>query len=426
MTDLLTESGPVYRPTLATYVGDSEALLLSQIGFILRDAKDKPNIGKEADGRLWYRLTPAELVEKHFPSWSESKAKRVLANLRQDALLLARYDLNAWHKDRTLWYTIDDGALASLAGPVERVQARTKKRRQASQAAKELREARQLLVQVDEFLEQALESEAEPAAQLAPKTEGDDYPKVHNELSRNNGAAGAAPGPAEATLESPQWTIDPGSKWTNGKVHNGPTPKDNQPKDNIPKEESSPDGDGAEAPEPEHKVWFAAVCAECFWDWKLITDAQRGQVNQTWKILQKAGYKPEQLAGFGRWFDGHKPWKYRDSTVAPKHMRELLPLFLRWRQDNDIPEVEVSQAEPEPEWLVKLRRVQDELSGQMTKAMYNQIVRPWQPQGEPNGVTTVTVPAAAAEWLSDNRIKPLIEQAVANAGLPPLEFIPVE
>lgn len=132
MTDLLTDESPqVYHPTLATWVGLNEAIFLAQLNFILTR---NDTVGKFADGRKWYRDKPHDFVVKYFPFWDEGTVKRTIANLKADALILARSDLNKDPKDRSLWYTINYPALERLAGPVERITRISEMRKEARKA----------------------------------------------------------------------------------------------------------------------------------------------------------------------------------------------------------------------------------------------------------------------------------------------------
>lgn len=199
--NLLTDESPqVYHPTLATWVGLNEAIFLAQLHYILTKNE---SVGKFTDGRKWYRDKPHDFVVKYFPFWDEGIVKRVLDNLRADGLLMARSDLNKDPKDRSLWYTIHYEAVERLTGPVERITAKSEKRKEARKARK-------------------------------PKEDNQtDYTKVQNVLLQNN--------PTKCTS-------DLGTKCTDEKVQIVPTPKESFSKTPLPKE-TTPNGVAAK-PQP--------------------------------------------------------------------------------------------------------------------------------------------------------------------------------
>ena len=107
---LIDEPPLIVLPSLAAAIGLSEAILLQQIHYWLRQG------GHVRDGRRWiYNSYPQWAAQ--LPFWKEGAIRRILEHLRARGLLLTG-NYNASPLDRTIWYTIDYDALAALAlGP---------------------------------------------------------------------------------------------------------------------------------------------------------------------------------------------------------------------------------------------------------------------------------------------------------------------
>lgn len=194
MSNLLTDESPqVYHPTMAAWIGLNEAIFLAQLNFILTK---NDTVGKFADGKKWYRDQPRAFMVKYFPFWDESIVKRTIANLRNDGLLLVRADLNTDKRDkRSLWYSINYDLLERLEGPVDRINQKSEKRKEARQARPK--------------------KEQIPEVQIVPEQEVQNVPV--DDKSTNS------------TFEQ---------------VQNVPTPKDSLPKDS----DLSPIGDSGQGP----------------------------------------------------------------------------------------------------------------------------------------------------------------------------------
>lgn len=202
MAKLTPESPRLFRPTLAAWIGLNESIFLEQLNFILTEVENK---GKFADGKKWYRDTPRAFMIQYFPFWDESIVKRTIANLRADALILVRSDLNKDPKDRSLWYTVHYQAIERLSGPVERILNKSVKRKEARKSRK-----------------------SKPGSYP-------DYTKVQNVPN------------AKVQIVEPD---DESTKRTEGKVQNVPTPKDSLPKDS---KELTPKGVSGKPPPPAKK-----------------------------------------------------------------------------------------------------------------------------------------------------------------------------
>jgi hypothetical protein len=68
---------------------------------------------------------------------------------------------------------------------------------------------------------------------------------------------------------------------------------------------------------------FGAICECCGYDWKVLSNDKRGQVNQTGKILREAGYTVDDLRTFMEtvWA---KDWRYykNQQLPTPSQIRE--------------------------------------------------------------------------------------------------------
>jgi hypothetical protein len=103
-SNLLFDEPPlVISPTLAAVVGLSEAIILQQLHYWLRQA------GKERDGRLWIYNT-YDTWQEQFPFWSVPTIKRTILDLQRRGLILTDA-FNKARMDRTKWYSLDYDAL---------------------------------------------------------------------------------------------------------------------------------------------------------------------------------------------------------------------------------------------------------------------------------------------------------------------------
>jgi len=102
---------------------------------------------------------------------------------------------------------------------------------------------------------------------------------------------------------------------------------------------SSLNGNGTqEDPKSKRKAaqeMFAAVAQVCEIDIQVMTDDQRGQLNQTEKILREAGITPADLSDFGVWFS-LQDWRGKKGQApGPADVRKELGKFRKWRQKMD-------------------------------------------------------------------------------------------
>lgn len=107
--------------------------------------------------------------------------------------------------------------------------------------------------------------------------------------------------------------------------------------------ESSPKGDSGEPPtifEPEEKpegpppiqprpdqAMFSTLAKVCRMDLDLITEKDRGKLNQFEKRMRGKGYEPADVIGFETWWYGHA-WQGKDKDQAPT----LDELYKHWGQ----------------------------------------------------------------------------------------------
>lgn len=75
------------------------------------------------------------------------------------------------------------------------------------------------------------------------------------------------------------------------------------------REDSSPDGERPSDDDSEtdsrRDLFFEQMCDILGWDWHIVTEEQRGQLNQTCKILKDAGYTVADLKAFEVWWYEH-------------------------------------------------------------------------------------------------------------------------
>lgn len=109
-----------FTTTLAEWIGLNEAIFIQRLHGLL----------VESPKGLWVRRTLDDCLID-FPFWDDGIIKRTIQNLRQDNLIVARYDLNESKQNRSAWYTISYEALSMLTGPVDRLKVKALKRRQA-------------------------------------------------------------------------------------------------------------------------------------------------------------------------------------------------------------------------------------------------------------------------------------------------------
>jgi hypothetical protein len=119
---------PQYQFTsiLAEWIGLNEAIVIQHLHTLLGES----NQIVSADGKQWICRTLDD-YQADFPFWDRGIIKRTIRNLKQDALISSRSDLNYATGDRSSWYTINHENLSLLSGPVDRLQAKAIKRRQA-------------------------------------------------------------------------------------------------------------------------------------------------------------------------------------------------------------------------------------------------------------------------------------------------------
>jgi len=113
MSRLLIDDKPVMvLPKLAQAIGLNGAIVLQQIHYWIEIVKEAGKQDHFRDGSWWIYNTKTEWTE-NFPWWSEATVWRVLLELRNAGLIIAR-NYNSANYDRTLWYTIDYAALAAI------------------------------------------------------------------------------------------------------------------------------------------------------------------------------------------------------------------------------------------------------------------------------------------------------------------------
>jgi hypothetical protein len=129
MPKLLIDESPLQvQPTLATWVGLNEALILQQLNYWF-NKKGKLLGQTDENGIRWIRMTLPEWCN-NFSFFDEGQIRRALTNLLEDGLLLRRQ-----FTGRSFWYRINHDLLDALTGPVERKSSLLQKRQDAANLA---------------------------------------------------------------------------------------------------------------------------------------------------------------------------------------------------------------------------------------------------------------------------------------------------
>ncbi|WP_434779248.1 hypothetical protein [Neisseria sp. Ec49-e6-T10] len=106
MSLLFTKAPIVVNTDLACAIGFEEAVVLQQVKYWLKRSKNV------IDGKTWVYNSIASWA-KQFPFWSDTKVKRIFADLVDQKLLLTA-NHNKSKMDKTLWYTINDDRLDEI------------------------------------------------------------------------------------------------------------------------------------------------------------------------------------------------------------------------------------------------------------------------------------------------------------------------
>lgn len=95
--------------------------------------------------------------------------------------------------------------------------------------------------------------------------------------------------------------------------------------------------------EPDPREMFSAVIEACDWSLATLTGRQRGQANQTEKVLRKAGATPPDIRAFRSWWDAHD-WRGEEgSPPRPHQIREEWGTFIGWGKDDGPGFINVTQ-----------------------------------------------------------------------------------
>lgn len=109
-------------PELASWIGLNEAILIQQLHYW----STKNGQGKaDDDGAKWIRATLQDW-RCQFPFWDDGVIRRTLENLEGDGLMFSRK-----FTGRTKWYRVNYQTIDTLSGPIERLTAKSKKRKKA-------------------------------------------------------------------------------------------------------------------------------------------------------------------------------------------------------------------------------------------------------------------------------------------------------
>jgi hypothetical protein len=259
-----------------------------------------------------------------------------------------------------------------------------------------------------------------------------------------------AGGPQDA-LPSPQ-DAPPTHSQHNGLVHemDQGSPQD-APKQDSPNKTNKrmkkkanskqPDISSAAIPAPDSpkeptpaQAMFGALADVCRVDLKLMTDKQRGELNQTEKRLRDSDIIPGELLGFAEyWYECD--WRGKESPPQPPkpaQVREEWTKYQDWVKglqaepaaipDHIAARIEKPQAaSPESQlW----QQMAEYLSGSMTKAAYDMHVKNAQPVCRNNGTLTVQAASPDSYEIVKHRLQKVFNRAASTieAGLK-VEFV---
>jgi DNA-binding MarR family transcriptional regulator len=212
--------------------------------------------------------------------------------------------------------------------------------------------------------------------------------------------------------------------------------------------EGSPDGDHApvkeEIEKPLNAQMFEALATTCRYDIDLLTDKQRGQLNQTEKRLRKIKATPVDVLAFGEWWPVHD-WRGKTGEFPqPAQVREEWGRFQHWLKQDEQMKTQALQGEK-----VRAERQAQEQSERaamhphlaealdvwslacehlrvtLAREVYTLNIEPLEVL-QPNGVFRLQTPNRMAhEWL-EHRLRSAVERALelAKGRSVSVEFVP--
>jgi hypothetical protein len=215
--------------------------------------------------------------------------------------------------------------------------------------------------------------------------------------------------------------------------------KEKERKQTQKRKETNGSADADRAPEPEkpetlvaekekplHRQMFEALAAACAWEIELLTEAQRGQLNQTEKMLRTMRGQtiaPADVMAFGDWWKSHD-WRGKQGEhPRPDQVRAEWGRFRYWEREQARRLQDVRRkwtepcppAEPVDPELAEAQRTWREtlaaLQGQMTAATFTWLADT-EAVGRDNGRLIVACPTEAArEWI-ENRLAGTVQRAL--------------
>lgn len=110
--------------------------------------------------------------------------------------------------------------------------------------------------------------------------------------------------------------------------------------------DSTPNGAGDKSPQVENsraspaQLMFGALAKVCKINWKIATNEQKGELNQSEKILRvEAEATPEDLPEFEKWWYKHD-WRGKGgSPPTPSQVREVWQQFLDYRDKTGVQKI---------------------------------------------------------------------------------------
>jgi len=188
---------------------------------------------------------------------------------------------------------------------------------------------------------------------------------------------------------------------------------------------------------PLHQQMFEALAMVCRWDLELLTEDQRGALNQTEKRLRQMKNQtvaPADVLAFGEWwFAYHWQGKKRGESPCPADVRKEWGRFRAWQKQQT--KAQATQQRIQQEAEARRRAEQEQaaaeaaadpdltlarktwaearvqLQGSMTRDTYATWIAPLRVL-RPNGTFRLQAPTKEIlEWV-DHRLRPTVERAL--------------
>jgi hypothetical protein len=403
MTNLLTDESPLQvLPKLAAEIGLNEAIVLQQVHYWITNTNAKKSV-KTVLGQRWVKNS-FEGWKENFPFWHIQTIKRVFLSLEKTGYLVSGHFNRTNGLDRTKWYTIDYDKLAPITDQLQKAESGDN-------------EVTTRLYKDDTMETQIVQSHSQNGANN-PDQNGTMEGQITPPLYQN-----------DTTL------ID----YSKTNEHVNKKNKKQRSKSKRQQPDNSSASDSPKEPTPS-RLMFGALAGICQINLKLMTDKQRGELNQSEKLLRESGIDPRELVGFAEyWYECD--WRGKETPTQasqppkPAQVREEWGKYQAWLkalqpEPAPLPDHLAERQAPAPSAAVisPERKTWDQiaevLSGSMTKAAYEMHVKNALPICRANDTLTIQAASPNSYEIIKNRFRPVFDRAaqVIEPGLH-LEFV---